>query len=188
MRKLETREIPRESAATFDQARRHPVSALLEDIRSIHNVGSMFRTADATALEALYLTGITATPKNRAIRKSALGADMTVSWKDEPDPAKLISRCRLSGYTIAALEITDRPTPINNLTGDHFPLLLVVGNEVHGVSDKVLDLCDLALEIPQFGTKHSLNVSVAFGVAIYGIIARYNALTGGSKSIIRADV
>ncbi len=178
MRRLATQDIPRHAASAPDAVPRHPVSALLEDIRSIHNVGSMFRTADATALERLYLTGITATPNNRAIRKTALGAEKTVPWLAHGHPTDLIIDLKARHYTIAALEITDSPTTISDLTGDHYPLLLVVGNEVHGVSDEVLELCDIALEIPQFGTKQSLNASVAFGVATYGIIGRYRALTG----------
>ena len=176
MRKLRHEEIPRADPAEIGSLPRHPVMAVLENIRSIHNVGSMFRTSDAAAIEKVFLTGFTGTPEHRGIHKSALGAQETVPWEQVPDVHALCSKLRSAGATIASLEITDTPTYASDLTLANFPLCLVVGNELGGVSEEALELSDIALEIPQYGSKQSLNVSVAFGIAVFDIVRRYRHL------------
>ena len=178
MRKLRHDEIPRPAPEAVRALPKHPVSVVVDDVRSIHNVGAIFRTSDAARVERLYLTGFTGTPANRALRKTALGAEETVAWRQEPDAVALLKRLRADGYTLAVLEITDTPTHPSALEPSHFPLCLVVGNEVSGVRDEVVAACDLALEIPQYGAKQSLNVSVAYGVAVYGVVERYRHLVG----------
>ena len=151
-------------------APRRTVLLMLDDIRSMHNVGAMFRTADAFGIEKLLLCGYTPAPPHRDIRKTALGAEDTVPWAHFPDPAEAIAWCRTSypDCLVMALEQTHGSTAVADAgTTGLMPVVLVAGNEVSGVSDAVLALADCCLEIPQWGTKHSLNVSVAAGVALY---------------------
>ncbi len=176
LRKLRHHEIPRPTPEALALLPRHPVAAVLADVRSIHNVGAMFRTADATRLSHLYLTGFTGTPDHRQLHKTALGAQETVPWSHHADAAALLKRLRAEGYTLAAVEITDASTPVEALGAAHFPLAFIVGNEVDGVPDGLLALADVALELPQYGAKQSLNVSVAFGVVAYDLVRRYHAL------------
>ncbi|RMF60458.1 MAG: TrmH family RNA methyltransferase [Bacteroidetes bacterium] len=180
MRKLRNDEIPRLRPEELGRIAPHPVSVLVDNVRSLYNVGSIFRTSDAARIEHLYLTGITPTPDHPGLQKTALGAQDTVRWSAVSNPVDVIERLRRQGYTIAALEITDAPTAIADLATHHFPLCLILGHEVHGVSDDLLALSDLALEIPQYGTKQSLNVAVAYGIAVYGIVERYRTLHAGS--------
>ncbi len=177
LHKLRHHEIPRPTPEALAALPRHPVAAVLADVRSIHNVGAMFRTADALRLGHLYLCGYTGTPDNRAIHKTALGAQDTVPWTHHADPLAAIAALRAEGYTIGALEITDAPTPLDALTLGHFPLACIVGNEVTGVDDTLMAQADLALELPQFGAKQSLNVSVAFGVMFYDLVRHYRRLS-----------
>ncbi len=154
----------------------HPIAVVLENIRSAHNVGSIFRTCDAAALEKVIVCGITATPNHRSVHKTALGSQNSVPWEQARSAVESIHHLKDSNYRIAALEITNTPTRINNLTKPDFPLALIVGSEIGGVSDEALALCDVAIELPQFGDKHSLNAAVAFGVAAYAIVSRYHVL------------
>jgi tRNA G18 (ribose-2'-O)-methylase SpoU len=147
--------------------------AILENVRSLYNVGSIFRTADAAGLRNLSLAGITGTPDNHGLRKTALGAEETVSWSYFDTGELALKSARQEGYRIAVLEITDRPKSVESLTLADFPLCLVVGNEVSGVSDETVAEADFAIEIPQFGHKHSLNAAVAFGVAIFDVVGRW---------------
>lgn len=167
MRKLHISELNRKNPEQFRQSTKRPVRLILDNIRSLHNIGSMFRTADAFLVEKLYLCGITATPPNREIHKSALGAEETVSWEHVNDVAEAVQRCRDEGYTILIAEQTTESLPIDALLELPEKVALVMGNEVQGVSDSVLPLADLAVEIPQFGTKHSFNVSVCTGIFLY---------------------
>ncbi|MCB0719073.1 MAG: TrmH family RNA methyltransferase [Bacteroidetes bacterium] len=176
MRKLKTAEIERLTKEEAKRSPGHPVVGILEDIRSIHNVGSIFRTAEAASLTELILTGITGTPEHRMFRKAALGAQDVVKWRHEADTIAAIIHLKQSGWTVAALEITDTPRYVAELRSGDFPLALVVGNEVTGVSDAVLSHCDFAVEIGQYGSKHSLNAAVAFGIAAFGIVERYRYL------------
>ena len=178
MRKLKREEIPRPTAEELETLPRHPVTAVLEDIRSIHNVGSMFRTADAARLEQLVLTGITGTPEHRKLRKTSLGAERTVPWTHVDAAPPSLRRLQTEGYTVAALELTDAPSSIEDMTLDNFPICILLGNELDGVSDTSLQEADRAFAIPQFGRKQSLNVSVAFGIATFDLVRHYRRLAG----------
>ncbi len=153
-------------------AERHPLVVVLENIRSAYNVGSILRTCDAMLVEHVWVTGYTPRPNHKGIRKTALGSERTVPWSESESTADVLSRLRSDGYRIAALEITDSPTYVEAVQASWFPIALVVGNEVEGVSKEVLGIADFALEIPQYGSKQSLNVAVAFGIAASGLISR----------------
>lgn len=155
---------------TDDEARgvsRHPVSVVLEDIRSLYNVGSIFRTADAFLVQELVLTGFTPTPPRKEIAKTALGADATVPWSAAPTSVEAIQAKKDAGWTVLALELTDDPIPMDSLLAEHYPLCLVLGNELTGVSADALAACNGSVAIPMHGVKHSLNVAVATGIALY---------------------
>ncbi|MEM1125358.1 MAG: TrmH family RNA methyltransferase [Bacteroidota bacterium] len=179
MRKLRHHEIPRPDPTAVAALLRHPIHVVVDNVRSIYNVGSIFRTSDAARIAQLHLTGITGTPDHRKLHKTALGAQDTVPWTHERDGAVVLQDLRAAGCTVAVLELTDTPTRIHTLTPAQFPLALVVGNEVGGVSDRFVDEADLALEIPQYGAKQSLNVAVAYGIAIFDLVRHYRQLTGG---------
>lgn len=149
--------------------RRFPIVGVLDNIRSAYNVGAMFRTADAARVEELVLCGITATPPRNDVRKTALGADEYVPWRYVERAEDAVRDLRAKGYRIVVLEKTDPSTSFRQARFE-FPLALVVGNEWHGVSDTVLELADLSIYIPMYGRKTSLNVSVAFGIAVYEIL------------------
>ena len=151
----------------------HPISVVVHDVRSAHNVGSVFRTADAAGLTHVYLSGITPDPDHRGVAKTALGAQDAVPWSLAPDLPDLLARLRADGVTIAALERTPDAVAPENVPMSAFPLALVLGNEVEGVSDEILAACDLVVGLPQWGVKASLNVSVAFGIAAYGLVGRW---------------
>ena len=153
----------------------HPLAIVAHDLRSAHNVGSVLRTADSAGLAHVYLTGTSATPEHRGVRKTALGAQDAVPWTAEPHLDALLGRLRAEGWTLAALELTPDAVGPAAVPIDAFPLALVLGNEVDGVAPDVLARCDLAVALPQYGVKSSLNVSVACGVAAYGLVARYRS-------------
>lgn len=176
MRKLRLEEIPRAAPDQVETGPRHPISVVVDNVRSIYNVGSIFRTSDAALVEHVHLTGYTGTPEHRGLRKTALGAEKTVPWSHHNDPADAIAHLRATGHTIAALEITDDPVSPSAVPAEAFPLGLIVGNEVDGVRSALVQQADLALELPQFGVKHSLNVAVAYGIAIYDLVRRYRAV------------
>ncbi|NTU58323.1 MAG: RNA methyltransferase [Chlorobiaceae bacterium] len=146
---------------------RHPVTLMLHNIRSMWNVGAMFRTADAAGIEKIVITGYTATPPRKEIDKTALGAQETVAWQHIADPVQAISMLKAEGKRVFGLEIAENSRPYTALHSGDFPLVLLVGNEVDGIGDELLALCDEVLEIPQFGIKHSLNVAVAAGIALF---------------------
>lgn len=177
MRKLSHGELTR-LRLTSEPRERHPIAVLLENVRSVHNVGSILRTADAARLDRVVCAGITARPDHRGIHKTALGAEDTVPWSHESEPLRALASLKAQGFTLVALEQTDAPIRVDALSLERFPLCLVVGNEVEGVSQAVLDRCDFAIELPQFGQKQSLNVSVATGVATYLLTLRYRTLAG----------
>lgn len=178
MRKLRHEEIPRPDPARIDSLPKHPISIVLDNVRSIHNVGSIFRTSDAALIEKMYLTGITGTPENRGLHKSALGAQDTVEWSYEEHALSVVRDLKARGHTVGVLEITDQPTYTTNVPEDVFPLCLVVGNEVYGVDAEIVREADLALEIPQYGAKQSMNVAVAYGIAVFDLVRAYRALAG----------
>ena len=155
--------------------KRFPVSVVLENIRSLYNVGSVFRTSDGAFIEKLYLSGYTGFPPRKEIDKTALGSVDTVPWEHIPNTFEIIYRLRGMGYQIVSLEQTEGGVSYN--TADYrFPLCLIVGNEVSGVSKEVVLKSDLVVDIPMYGAKHSLNAAVAYGIAVYHIIERYKKI------------
>lgn len=178
MRKLRHEEIPRITPEDGRQKPRHPICAIADNVRSIHNVGSFFRTSDGAWIEKIYLTGITGTPENRALHKTALGAQDTIPWEYVPDVAKVITLLKAKGYQVFALEISNHPMLYKDLKLASYPVALVVGNELTGVSTEVMALVDGVLEIPQYGTKQSLNVAVAYGIAVFDLVRHYRTLKG----------
>jgi tRNA G18 (ribose-2'-O)-methylase SpoU len=174
MRKLTYRELTdrRLTREELKQAERFPIYTLLDNVRSLHNVGSIFRTADAVRLSRLYLTGITGAPPRKEIDKTALGAVETVPWEYHQDAIDLIRSLKDQGVKILVLEHTSNSKPFQEYQPE-FPLCLILGNEVFGAQEKIVELADSALEIPMFGTKQSLNVTIAYGVVIYDLLFKY---------------
>jgi tRNA G18 (ribose-2'-O)-methylase SpoU len=146
---------------------RFPVIAILDNIRSLYNVGSIFRTSDGARAAAIYTAGYTPHPPRKEIEKTALDATRTIPHRHFKHVTEAITAAKELGYKIAALELTDNSRSIYNLTTADFPLALVIGNEITGVSDAALALCEESLAIPMLGAKHSLNVAVAYGVALF---------------------
>ncbi len=171
MIKLRMDELGRKSADEFRNAGKLPVIAVLENIRSAYNVGSLFRTADAFLLEAIYLTGYTATPPHKEISKTALGAEETVDWRHFPDTASAIRSLQESGYKVWAVEQTRTSCYLQDFVPEAGQKTAVVfGNEVSGVEESTLEICAGCIEIPQLGMKHSLNVATAAGVVLWELI------------------
>ncbi len=170
MKKLQLEELKRLSVEEFHQVAKIPVCILLDNVRSLHNVGSVFRTADAFRLESVILTGITGTPPHREIHKTALGATDSVVWHYVKDPEHAVINLRKEGYKIVIIEQTTESIPLQALRVEkQEKLCLVFGNEVNGVSEQVIRHADTAVEIPQGGTKHSLNISVCAGIVSWEI-------------------
>lgn len=173
MRKLATEELNRASITEFQDKKKHPFVVVMDNVRSMNNVGSAFRTCDAFAAEKLFLTGITATPPHREINKTAIGAQDTVAWEYAEDTATLLQNLKNDGYKIAIIEQTDSSLSLNEFSPkQNEKYAFVFGNEVFGVDEEALPLADVGLEIPQFGTKHSLNVSVCVGVICWDFISK----------------
>jgi len=167
-RKLNTEEIMRLSVDEFQNVEKVPITIVLDNVRSLHNVGSVFRTADAYCFEQILLCGITAKPPNTEIHKSALGAEFSMKWQHFNDTEQAILNLKNLNYKILSIEQAQGSIMLNDYKiAKNQKYALIFGNEVHGVQQKVIDLCDHCLEIPQFGTKHSLNVSVAAGIVIW---------------------
>ncbi len=170
MRKLKNEELERLSVEDFKTAAKIPVVLVLDNVRSHLNVGSVFRTADAFKIEAIYLCGITGVPPHRDIQKTALGATDTVEWRYSETTLTAAQELKENGYTICAIEQAEKATMLQELNATALmPLALVFGNEVDGVDQEVVSLSDVVIEIPQFGTKHSLNVSVSAGIVIWEV-------------------
>lgn len=168
MRKLKTIEMHRLTVDEFKAASKTPLVVVLDNVRSLHNVGSVFRTCDAFRVEAVYLCGITATPPSAEIHKTALGAEDSVEWKYFADATEAVDELQARGTKVFAVEQVANSTMLQNLdTNENERYAVVLGNEVKGVQQTVVDRCDGCLEIPQFGTKHSLNVSVAAGIVVW---------------------
>jgi 23S rRNA (guanosine2251-2'-O)-methyltransferase len=173
MQKLKLDELGRISVDQFKEAEKLPVCIVLDNIRSLHNVGSAFRTADAFRVEKLYLTGITGTPPHREIEKTALGATESIDWKYVDSTKSVLQDLKNEGYTIVIIEQTTKSVALNGFIPESDKkYCLVFGNEVHGVSDEAIALGDIALEIPQYGTKHSLNISVCLGIVTWEIFRK----------------
>lgn len=169
MRKLTHAEIAqkRQQLESIDDSHRLPVTVVLDNIRSLYNIGSIFRTSDGVLLQKLILTGFTPTPPRKEIEKTALGATLSVPWEYVKEPLEAVLRLKSEGFKTFCLELTDSSASYDTPLKADFPLCLVLGNEITGVSKQAMSVCDHALEIPQFGTKQSLNVAVAYGVAIF---------------------
>lgn len=168
MRKLKITELNRISPDEFKETAKIPLVVVLDNIRSLNNVGSVFRTSDAFLVEAIYLCGITATPPNPEIHKTALGAEHSVEWKYFEETVNAVVNLRENGYTVFAIEQVENSTMLDDLQLDsQKKYAIVMGNEVKGVQQAVVDACDGCIEIPQYGTKHSLNVSVTTGIVIW---------------------
>ena len=171
MRKLSMEELNRKSVAEFREAEKIPIIIVLDNIRSMHNVGSVFRTADAFLLEAVYLCGYTPQPPHRDIHKTALGATETVTWKHYTGTAEAIENLKSAGYNIYAVEQVTESYKLNHIEveGDE-KIAVVFGNEVSGVDAEVIRSCNGCIEIPQLGMKHSLNISVAAGIVLWELV------------------
>lgn len=178
MQQLAHNDIPRLRPESLESVDRHPVRLFLDNIRSAHNVGSMLRTADGLLLDAVIMAGFTPDGTHRGVHKAALGAQDFVPWSTTENPEAALLAMKAQGWTIAALEITSAPRQVADLDAGNFPLVIVAGNEVDGVSPEVLAVCDLALELPQYGAKQSLNVAVSAGVSCYDAVRHFRSLTG----------
>ncbi len=175
MRKLENSELDRKSIETFKQSEKTPLILVLDDIRSLHNIGSVFRTADAFLIEKIYLCGITATPPNKEIHKTALGATETVAWEHHENVLHVIENLKTEGIITLAIEQVESAVFLQNFkVKKNKKYALVFGNEVHGVSQEAVALCDGCIEIPQLGTKHSLNISVSAGIVVWDLFKQFN--------------
>ncbi len=184
MRKLLHAEIS-SRRLSIDQAinsRRSPIYGLLENVRSLYNVGSIFRTSDAVLLSRLYLTGFTPFPPRPEISKTALGAVESVPWAYRKKPLDAIEELKAGGVKFAVLEQTDQSVPLWDLPHDYFPICIAVGNEIGGITKDVVDAADLSLEIPMKGVKHSLNVAVAYGIAVYRLFEMFTT-SGQGKNL-----
>lgn len=164
--KLKLEELNRISVDEYKNADKFPLILILDNVRSLHNVGSLFRTADAFRVDAIYLCGITGTPPHKELNKTALGATESVNWKYFTNTFEAIMEAKKLSYNIYALEQTSNSEMLQYIK-PQFPIALVLGNEVNGVEESVLKLCDKVVEIPQFGTKHSFNVSVSAAIVIW---------------------
>ena len=173
-RKLKLWELNRVSEEEFKTQKKHPILVILNDIRSLNNIGSFFRTCDAFNVEKIYLCGITATPPHREINKTAIGATESVIWEHRTSIVELVTELKAEGVTIASIEQAEETLLLQNTSQlNYSKIALVFGNEVDGVDQEVINLSDHIIEIPQFGTKHSLNVSVCAGVVLWEFTKKY---------------
>ena len=171
MRKLAMDELNRKSVNEFRQSEKTPVIVVLDNIRSMHNVGSVFRTADAFLIRAVYLCGYTPQPPHRDIHKTALGATETVDWQYFATTAEAVQSLKAAGYSVYAVEQTEGSVPLQEFAlADSRGVAVVFGNEVSGVGEEALGLCDGSVEIPQWGMKHSLNISIAAGIVLWELV------------------
>ena len=176
MKKLKTTELNRKSIQEFKSGEKLPVIVILDNVRSAYNAGSIFRTADAFMVTRIILCGITPQPPNRELLKTALGATESVDWIHEQDIAQALTALKLQGYTLCGIEQTTKSIPLSEFQADHSKkYVLIFGNEITGISDCILHLLDHCIEIPQYGTKHSMNVSVTAGIVLYNFS---NTLSG----------
>ncbi|MGI6479879.1 MAG: RNA methyltransferase [Salinivirgaceae bacterium] len=175
-RKLSMDELDRISVNTFRELEKRPMIIVLDNIRSAHNVGSFFRTADAFRIQKIYLCGITSYPPNKEIQKTALGATESVEWEYVSDTYDTVKKLKAQNFTIIAVEQAEQSIKLNeyNISTKNQTFVLIFGNEVNGIDDKTMELCDHCIEIPQWGTKHSLNVAVSGGVVLWEFAKQMN--------------
>jgi len=175
MRKLKITELNRINAEEFKEAKKLPLIVVLDEIRSLHNIGSVFRTSDAFRVESIYLCGITATPPHPELHKTALGAEYTVDWKYFKNTLDAVDKLKSDGYIVYSIEQAEGSTLLNDLQLDATKkYAIIMGNEVKGVQQEVINNSDGCIEIPQYGTKHSLNVSVTTGIVIWDFFTKLN--------------
>jgi len=175
MRKLKNKELNRLSVDEYKNTDKTPIIVVLDNIRSCNNIGSVFRTSDALLIEKIYLCGITATPPNNEIRKTALDAEKSVDWEYFENTEDVVEKLQKEGCKVYAIEQVENSISLPDYkpASDEKPAL-VFGNEVKGVKQTVVDLCDGSIEIPQFGTKHSFNISVSAGIVLWDIFQKVN--------------
>jgi tRNA G18 (ribose-2'-O)-methylase SpoU len=172
MKKLSMDELNRLSTEEYKMSQKMSVVVVLDNVRSLHNIGSVFRTSDAFRIECIHLCGITATPPHREIQKTALGATESVLWKYYPETEESVGSLKTEGYQIYVVEQTDGSTMLNQVDfSKNQKMAIVFGNEVKGVQQNIVDLADVCIEIPQMGTKHSLNVSVSAGIVLWSVFS-----------------
>jgi tRNA G18 (ribose-2'-O)-methylase SpoU len=167
--KIKNEELGRLSLEEFKQAEKNKIIIVLDNVRSLHNVGSVFRTADAFLIEEIFLCGVTGTPPNKEMEKTALGATDSVKWKHFKTTFEAINALKEKSYRIYAVEQAEKSIPLNKFCAEE-KMALVFGNEVYGVEQEIVDVCDSVIEIPQLGTKHSLNIAVSVGVVLWEIM------------------
>lgn len=173
MRKLKNSELNRLTVDEFKQETKIPLIVILDNIRSLNNVGSVFRTSDAFLIEKIYLCGITATPPNKEIHKTALGSTESVAWEYSEDVVSLIKRLKDSNIKVVAIEQTENSVMLQDFkVSKEEKIAVIFGNEVKGVQQTAIDVCDAVIEIPQYGTKHSLNISVSVGVILWDLFKK----------------
>ncbi len=172
-RKLENSELERLSPSEFKEADKTPIIIILDNIRSLNNIGSIFRTADAFLIQKIYLCGITATPPHKDIQKTALGATDSVAWEYAKSTMDVVTQLQKEGVKVVSVEQAEAAIMLNKITIDKgFCYALIFGNEVKGVQQEVVSASDAVIEIPQFGTKHSLNISVSAGVVVWEFFSK----------------
>lgn len=172
-RKLKNSELERKTVEEFTEARKTPISIVLDNVRSLNNVGSVFRTADAFLIKKIYLCGITAQPPHKDITKTALGATETVEWEHNKSTAEVVNNLKRQNVQVLSIEQTEGAVMLNDFKIDpEAEYAIVFGNEVKGVAQDVVDLSDQVIEIPQIGTKHSLNISVSVGVVTWDLFSK----------------
>ena len=177
MRKLANAELNRISKEEFAEAKKTPIIIVLDDIRSLHNIGSVFRTSDAFLIEKIYLCGITAVPPNKEIHKTALGATETVAWEHHENVLQVIETLKKENVTTLAIEQVESAIFLQDFeVKKDKKYALVFGNEVYGVSQEAVAICDGCIEIPQLGTKHSLNISVSAGIVVWDLFSKINQI------------
>lgn len=177
MRKLANSELDRKNIDEFKKSKKTPLIIVLDDIRSLHNIGSVFRTSDAFLVEKIYLCGITATPPNKEIHKTALGATETVTWEYNKNILDTIQLLKADQIKVMAIEQVENAVYLNHFTpAKNEKLALVFGNEVKGVAQEAVAMCDGVIEIPQLGTKHSLNISVSAGIVVWDLFQKIQQL------------
>lgn len=175
MKKLANEELNRISKEEFAAAEKTPIIIILDDIRSLHNIGSVFRTCDAFLIEKIYLCGITAVPPNKEIHKTALGATETVSWEYAKDVLEVVEKLKAEKVAIYSIEQVENSIMLNNFQPENDKkYALIFGNEVKGVQQEAINLSDGVIEIPQLGSKHSLNISVSAGIVIWDLFQKLN--------------
>jgi 23S rRNA (guanosine2251-2'-O)-methyltransferase len=173
MRKLRNNELGRISVSTFKKTTKTPIIVVLDNIRSLNNVGAVFRTSDAFLIEKIYLCGITATPPHREIHKTALGATESVDWEYKENTLALVNELKVQGVVVAAIEQAENSVMLDEFSLDATKkIAIVLGNEVKGVQQEVVSTADYCVEIPQKGTKHSLNISVSCGVVLWDLFQK----------------